>query len=246
MKNKLKQILVLLVTIIVIGALNTVYGATTGEVVLTSNKSEYNTGDTVVISVNFSNFNTDENMVEFGGKIVYDTNALELQKVTTNRDAGWDLAVEGSNYQKTTGGFSFGAGKIDANSKAFELEFKVKSDFTGTAKISITDMDVNERKDFGSAETSIKVVEKTSNPSTDKEDEKENTENDGDKEDNNKKPSTDSDKNKDNTVSKEKLPQTGVTGNTLILTLISISVIIMIAFLVRIIKINTKIKKMNK
>ena len=133
MKKGSKQILIILIAILISSVASVTLAATTGSVVLNSDKQQYNPGDTVVVSVNFSNFHTDGSAVEFGGKIQY-SEGLELEEVTTNRDAGWDAVAEGNNFKKETGGFSFGAGAVNPNSKVFDIKLKVKSNFTGTAK----------------------------------------------------------------------------------------------------------------
>ncbi len=121
---------------------NSVYAAdVSGNIVLSTDKTEYNPGDTVNVTVKFGQFSFASTGVGFAGTIKYDNTKLKLEGVTTS--SPWDEVAEGENYNPAKGKFIFyTASKPEANSTVFTIRFTVLSEDADTSTVTIENVDV--------------------------------------------------------------------------------------------------------
>ena len=196
---------------------SSVYAAdVSGNIVLSTDKTEYNPGDTVNVTVKFGQFSFASTGVGFAGTIKYDNTKLKLEGVTTS--SPWD-AVSSDNYNPAKGKFVFyTSSKPEAGATVMTIKFTVLSQDADTSSVTIENVDVldNALPVTGATVKVVKVQEEeppveepekgedktpdTTETETPKEDEKPG-EQEGSKNDEN-----------DNGEYPNKLPQTGDNG----------------------------------
>lgn len=121
---------------------NSVYAAdVSGNIVLSTDKTEYNPGDTVNVTVKFGQFSFASTGVGFAGTIKYDNTKLKLEGVTTS--SPWDAVAEGENYNPAKGKFIFyTASKPEAGATVMTIKFTVLSQDADTSSVTIENVDV--------------------------------------------------------------------------------------------------------
>ena len=157
MNKLLKNVFIVVLAVILLGLTNTTYAATTGSLVLSKSSETCEPGQQFTVSVSVSNFNATSQEMTFRGKVAWSTEKLELVSATSA--SGWSNMSSDSRFNKSTGKFNLDNDDgVGANSKVFDLTFKVKEGATGEATVSIVNVDMYDGN-FSDVSTKINIAE---------------------------------------------------------------------------------------
>lgn len=159
----MKKIIVLsLILLITICSVIDVYATSSFQMSLIASKNEVNKGDEFVVDVKISNIQMDKGIIALGGRIEYDRDSLELQKMEGQN--GWARP----SYNDNNGKFATDRddyGTVDE--VMFKITFKVKQQSKENLTITLNEVAGSNGKDevkLNNIITNITVKNGISNP----------------------------------------------------------------------------------
>lgn len=159
----MKKISLLSLFIILVVAVLTVsaYASTTGKMELGTDKLEYNKDDKVVVDVRIKDLETDTGIIGLGGKLEYDKNALEFEKIEGVGE--WSKP----QFNEENGKWITDRGDLTKeNETVFKATFKVKSSDAGNTEIKLEDVETSGGEGAFKLDSATKTiaVKKVNNP----------------------------------------------------------------------------------
>ena len=234
----------ILIILMIATIATSVYAATTGKINMTTQKSEYEKGEEVVVDIKISELKSDKGIITLGATLEYDKNSLEFVKI--NGADNWS----NPSYNEANGKCITDRSEITKTDESVaKVTFKVKSTAASTTNVKLNGVEVSGGDGvfkLGEATSTIKVKNGTSteNPGTNSNTTTNNIKNNTstDKTSNttvtNKTNSTTNTKNtttnqvKKQNVTPGKLPKAGI-GSQIVIGILVIAIIVATIFLIK-------------
>ena len=228
----MKKILSLML-LMVIGMMGCVYAALSCNISLEMAKTEFSKGEEFTVDVKLSNIQSDRGVISLGATLEYDKDSLTLVKMEGQN--GWETPANGVSYNEANGKMAItrsGLGKDDEI--IFKMTFKVNDQSKKNLKITLKDITVADGTapaKISLAYKNITIKDGVQEPETD--DKNNNTTNSVE----NTTINNSLGNNSTDNIKEGDLPQTGESG---VILIASIGVILVIAIILYIRMQNVK------
>lgn len=138
MKKIVSLILILLTVICMMGS---VYAATSCNISVQTAKTEYSKNEQFTVDVNIANIKSDRGIISLGATLDYDKNSLTLVKIEGKN--GWETPSSGSSYNEANGKIAIARNGLGKNNETiFTITFKVKEQSKPNVSITLKDITV--------------------------------------------------------------------------------------------------------
>lgn len=221
-----------------------VYAVTTGKINMTTQKSEYDKGEEVVVDVKISDLKSDKGIITLGATLEYDKNSLEFVKMSGADN--WS----NPSYNEANGKFiTDRSGLTKSDESVVKITFKVKTTAATTTNVKLNGVEVSGGDGVFKLDESISTIKikngttsenpgSNSNTTTDTNKNNTSTNNSSKNTIVNKTNTTSNVKNsttnqvKKQNVTPGKLPKAGM-GSQIVVGILVISIIIATIFLIK-------------
>ena len=152
MKKVIKLAIIAIFAFVILSIYNTSLAVTSGIVTLNPDKTSYEPGSEVVVSVDISDL-TSTAVIEFGGVVQYNKEIMTLNAINSSLDGI-------ANVKKDVFTYGITAGSEPTNKNVCKLVFKLNDTYEGTANVSLL-VDLSGTQGKNTISTSINVVKPT-------------------------------------------------------------------------------------